>query len=164
MGDEDDIKIVKDQVLQIQSNSRIELLPVNWSKVETNIKFYEDLYSRLEHYDIAFLILPKLHRSKSQEPTHLEQIQPFQHVYLLVRFFGSKLKWRSYRSAIIFPSYSDIDELIYPKNGTNKALIAGSDAFGRIIGFEFKGTVEVVVARGSVRNAFTGLGKDRITY
>jgi hypothetical protein len=29
-------------------------------------------------------------------------------------------------------------------------LIAGSDAFGRIIGYELKKTVEVVVARGSV--------------
>jgi hypothetical protein len=40
MGAEEDIKIVKDQVLQIQPNSRIEIIPVNWKKDETNIKFY----------------------------------------------------------------------------------------------------------------------------
>jgi hypothetical protein len=65
MGAEDEINIVKEQILQLQPNSRIDLLPVNWSKVEIDLKFYSDLYSRLEHYDIAFIIMPKLDRPKS---------------------------------------------------------------------------------------------------
>jgi hypothetical protein len=79
-----------------------------------------------------------------------------------VRFFGNKLKFRSYRSAIVFPSYPDA-ELIAPYNGVTQGLIAGSDAFGRIISYELRGTVEVVVARGSVENAFAGLGLQKIT-
>ena len=48
-------------------------------------------------------------------------------------------------------------------NGITKAIIAGVDAFGRIIGHEQSERFEVVVARGSVENAFAGLGKQRIT-
>ena len=81
----------------------------------------------------------------------------------MVRYFGVKLKFRSYRSAIIFPSYPDAESIgLY--NGVSSGLIAGSDAFGRIISYELKGTVEVVVARGSVENAFAGLGIQKITY
>jgi hypothetical protein len=136
---------------------------VSWEEAETSVQFYEDLANRLQHHDISFLILPKLNRPFSVEPTHLEHIQPFQHVYLLVRYFGAKLKWRSYRSAIIFPSYPDVEDPIVPYNGTSKSLISGADAFGRIIGYELKNTVEVVVARGSVEEAFRGLGRERIT-
>jgi len=89
---------------------RIEVIPVNWQEEESNIKFYEELYSKLETYDIAFLVLPKLIKNKQAEVTHLEILQPFQHVYLLVRFFGQKLRWRSYKSALIFPSYLDVDQ------------------------------------------------------
>ena len=69
----------------------------------------------------------------------------------------------SYRSAIVFPSYPDVDNIL-PYNGVTQGLIAGSDAFGRIISYELKGTVEVVVARGSVENAFAGMGVQKITY
>ena len=108
-------------------------------------------------------MLPRLRREKGLIPTHLEQEQPFQHVYLLVRYFGAKLKFRSYRSAIVFPSYPDIDQVV-PYNGVTQGLIAGSDAFGRIISYELKGTVEVVVARGSVEYAFAGMGLHKITH
>lgn len=81
----------------------------------------------------------------------------------MVRYFGVKLKFRSYRSAIVFPSYPDVDN-IAPYNGVTQGLIAGSDAFGRIISYELKGTVEIVVARGSVENAFAGMGVQKITY
>jgi hypothetical protein len=67
----------------------------------------------------------------------------------LVRYFGVKLKFRNYRSAIIFPSYPNVEKVTI-NNGVSHGLIAGSDAFGRIISYELKGTVEVVVARGSV--------------
>jgi hypothetical protein len=113
--------------------------------------------------DVAFLVLPRLQREKDAIPTHLEQSQPFQHIYLLVRFFGAKLKFRSYYSAIFFPSYPDAEE-VSALNGVTQGLIAGSDAFGRIIAFELKGSVEVVVARGSAENAFAGLGVQKITY
>jgi len=96
-------------------------------------------------------------------PSHLQNWQPFEHIYLLVRYFGVKLKFRSYRSAIVFPSYPDVDNIL-PYNGVTQGLIAGSDAFGRIISYELKGTVEVVVARGSVENAFAGMGVQKITY
>jgi hypothetical protein len=43
-------------------------------------------------------------------------------------------------------------------------LIAGSDAFNSIISYELKGTVEILVARGSVENAFAGMGVQKITY
>ena len=66
-------------------------------------------------------------------------------------------------SAIIFPSHF-IHEEITQNNGISKALIAGNDAFGRIINFEMRGSLDVVVARGSVENAFKGLGKQVITY
>lgn len=85
-------------------------------------------------------MLPKLHKERGVIPTHLDQGQPFQHIYILVRYLGLKLKFRSYRSAIIFPSYPDVDT-IQPYNGVTQGLINGSDAFGRIIGFELKGTV-----------------------
>ena len=81
----------------------------------------------------------------------------------MVRYFGVKLKFRSYRSAIVFPSYPDVDNIV-PYNGVTQGLIAGSDAFGRIISYELKGTVEIVVARGSVENAFAGMGVQKITY
>lgn len=86
------------------------------------------------------MVLPKLKKEKDSIPSHLEHIQPFEHIYLLVRYFGVKLKFRSYRSAIIFPSYPDAEETgLY--NGVSQGLIAGSDAFGRIISYELKGTV-----------------------
>lgn len=91
-------------------------------------------------------------------PTYIETIQPFQHIYLLVRYLAPKLKWRSYRSAIIFPSYPVIDDISI-NGGVTKSLISGSDAFGRIIGYELRETVEVIVARGSVEKAFTKLGR-----
>lgn len=82
---------------------------------------------------------------------------------MLVRYFGEKLKWRSYMSAIIFPSYEDY-ESVTPNNGITKCLVAGNDAFGRIMNFELRGNIEVVVARGSAENAFKGLGKETITH
>jgi hypothetical protein len=109
------------------------------------------------------MILPRLKKEKGFIPSHLELSQPFQHIYLLVRYFGAKLKFRSYRSAIIFPSYPDVEE-ISEHNGVSRGLIAGTDAFGRIISYELKGTVEIVVARGSVANAFAGMGIHKITY
>lgn len=81
----------------------------------------------------------------------------------MVRYFGARLKFRSYKSAIVFPSFDKIEET-EQYNGVSTGLIAGSDAFGRIIAFELKGAVEIVVARGSVENAFAGLGIQKITY
>jgi hypothetical protein len=118
----------------------VEVINVDWAKEETNLQFYEGLVKQLQEHDIAFLVLPKLHKERGLIPTHLEQGQPFQHIYMLVRYFGLKLKFRSYKSAIIFPSYPDVDT-IQPYNGVTQGLINGSDAFGRIIGFELKGTV-----------------------
>ena len=66
-------------------------------------------------------------------------------------------------SAIIFPSHCNYEE-VTPHNGISKALIAGNDAFGRIINFEMRGNMDIVVARGGVENAFKGLGKEVITY
>jgi hypothetical protein len=85
----------------------------------------------------------------SNMPSHLENVQPFQNVYLLVRYFGLQLKFRSYKSAIIFPSLpqQEADSLY---NGLSEGLIAGSDGFGRIINYELRESMEVVVARGSV--------------
>ena len=76
---------------------------------------------------------------------------------------GQKLKWRSYKSAIIFRSHPNYEQLTQ-HNGISKALIAGADAFGRIINFELKNSVEVVVARGSAENAIRGLGVEKITH
>lgn len=113
--------------------------------------------------DVAFVILPRLQRNRENIPTHLEASQPFQHIYLLVRFFGAKLKFRSYYSAIVFPSHPN-PEHISLHDGVSQGLIAGSDAFGRIISYELKGSVEIVVARGSVENAFAGMGIHKITH
>lgn len=118
---------------------------------------------QISDHDVAFLVLPRLQLQKELLPTHLELIQPFQHIYLLVRYFGHKLKFRSYKSAIIFPSYPDPDRIV-AHNGTTQGLIAGADAFGRIIEYELRGSVEVVVARGSVQSAFAGLGSINITH
>lgn len=87
---------------------------------------------------------------------------PFHHCFLLVSYFGPILKWRSYCSAIIFPSQKGLEE-ISANNGVSKGILAGFDAFGRTVGFELRDTIEVVVARGSALNALKGLGKKRIT-
>jgi len=41
---------------------------------------------------------------------------------------------------------------------------SGVDAFGRILGYEMKGAVDVLVARGSAEGALVGLGKVNVTY
>lgn len=163
MGNEADMERARAKALQIDGELRIESITVEWTKSEIDLQFYEGLIKKLEEHDIAFLVLPKLQKEKGVIPTHLELSQPFQHIYLLVRYFGGKLKFRSYRSAIVFPSYVDA-ESITPHNGITQGLIAGCDAFGRIISFELRGNVEVVVARGSAVNAFAGMGVTNITY
>lgn len=163
MGEEANVRQCRELAQRIDGSLRIEEIAVDWARSETDLEFYEGVVRRLEEHDVAFLVLPRLEKEKGLIPTHLEREQPFQHVYLLVRYFGHKLKFRSYRSAILFPSYPDADRLA-PYNGLTQGLIAGSDAFGRIISYELKGTVEVVVARGSVENAFAGLGLQKITH
>ncbi len=118
---------------------------------------------KLKEFDISFLVLPKLLQVKEKIPTHIEIVQPFQHIYLLARYFGDKMKWRSYMSAMIFPSHEDY-ESVTEFNGITKCLIAGNDAFGRILNFELRGSMEVVVARGSAENALKGLGREKITH
>jgi len=59
-------------------------------------------------------------------------------------------------SAMIFPSWPE--EQITLHNGTTKSIVAGVDAFGRIIGHEQRENFNSVVARGSVENAFIALG------
>jgi hypothetical protein len=96
---------------------------------------------RLKDFDISFLVLPKLVQPRhDKEPTHIERVQPFEHIYLLMRYIGEKLKWRSYMSAVIFPSYENFEE-VTPDNGVSKCLIAGNDAFGRIMNFELRGNI-----------------------
>ncbi len=53
----------------------------------------------------------------------------------MARFFGPKLKWRSYSSAIIIPSVEDVDKVDDNKNGITRAVQSGVDAFGRTLGF-----------------------------
>lgn len=66
---------------------------------------------------------------------------------MLARYLGPKLKDRNYQSAIIFRSDTGVDE-ISPNNGAYKSIMTGIDGFGRILAYELKGSVDVIVARG----------------
>lgn len=63
----------------------------------------------------------------------------FEHVYLITRFFGPKLKWRPTSSAIIIPSNQNIDKVDESLNGVTRAVQSGIDAFGRTMQYELKG-------------------------
>jgi hypothetical protein len=47
--------------------------------------------------------MPKIFKYHNSQ-TYNEKIPVFEHIYLIARYFGQKLKWRSYSSAIIIPS------------------------------------------------------------
>lgn len=105
MGDEQDIQIAKEIAEKRNNTIEFDCIPVDWKKHESNLEFYNELMARLQDYDISILVLPRMVFSKEVLPSHIEHIQPFAHVYLLVRFFCPKLTWRCYMSAMIFPSW-----------------------------------------------------------
>jgi hypothetical protein len=47
--------------------------------------------------------MPRIQRDVKSS-TYEEKIPDFEHIYLMARYFGPKLKWRAYSSAIIIPS------------------------------------------------------------
>lgn len=149
LGKPEEISKAKEAALSENKEIDIHAITVDWSVSDSDLEFYKHIEEELKNFDIAFLVLPKLERERGEIPSHLENVQPFQNVYLLVRYFGLKLKFRSYKSAIIFPSMplEDPEKLC---NGLSEGLIAGSDGFGRIINYELRESMEVVVARGSV--------------
>ena len=41
----------------------------------------------IKNLDVSIVVLPKMRKPKELVPSHLEHVQPFAHVYLLVRYF-----------------------------------------------------------------------------
>ncbi len=95
----------------------------------------------------------------SKTPTSDEKSPVFEHVYLITRHFGPKLKWRPTASAIIIPSTPNTDKVDDLQNGVTRAVQSGVDAFGRTMQYELKGAIDIVIARGSAEKALAGLGK-----
>ena len=88
----------------------------------------------------------------------------YEHIFLVTRHLGPKLIWRSTYSAIIIPSTEKVDKVDEKMNGVTRAVQSGIDAFGRCLQYELKGSIDILIARGSVENALIHLGKSRISH
>lgn len=94
--------------------------------------------------------------------THIEEIPAFEHFYMLVRFVGPQLQWRSYQSAIILPSSRSVGQL-KSGHGVRQGIITALDCFMRTLNFEMRNSIDVIAARGTVEQCFRDLGKKSIS-
>lgn len=118
---------------------------------------------RLKDHDISLIVMPRL-RTKPGVKTDSQTSPVFEHIYLVMRFFGPRLKWRPTSSGIIIPSHHHIDQVREDTNGVIEGVYSGIDAFGRTMQYELKGAIDIVIARGTEENALACLGKQRISY
>lgn len=81
---------------------------------------------------------------------------------MLVRYLGPLLQWRSYQSAIILPSSTDIGKL-KTGHGVRQGIISALDSFMRTLNFELRNSIDVITNRGSVEQCFKDLGKQSIS-
>ena len=62
LGSELDVEIAKDQAETVNKNIEIDCMIVDWKKEEQSLLFFEELMQKIEHRDVAFLVMPKIHK------------------------------------------------------------------------------------------------------
>lgn len=109
---------------------------------------------QIKDLDLSFLVLPRIPKlvENNEYGSHVEPIYPFEHHFFLLREIGPLLKNRKFqgiRSAIIFPSASDCEE-IRKGYGIYQGVVAGIDALVRTIRYENQDDLDVICCRGTV--------------